>query len=56
MLMVRCPRIQATTKLLNFPTRGGLGPGLGGRARQMAVKGEVNTEKCVAGPFLSLMW
>ena len=55
-LMVRCPWIQATTKLLNLPTRGGLGPGLGGRAGQMAVEGEVNTEKCMAGPFLSLMW
>ena len=55
-LMVRCPWIQATTKLLNLPTRGGLGPVLGGRAGQMAVEGEVNTEKCVAGPFLSLMW
>lgn len=57
-LMVRCPWIQATTKLLNLPTRGGLGPGLGGRARQMAVGvgGEMNIEKWVVGPLLSLMW
>ena len=50
-LMVRCPWIQATTKLLNLPTRGGQG----GRAGQTAMGG-TNADKWAAGSFLSLMW
>lgn len=54
-LMVRCPWIQATTKLLNLPTRGGLGPGLGGRAGANG-DGGMNTDKWVVGPFSPLRW